>query len=125
MGINKLCSPLPPTKDNHKERMRSNQENINIKDTTEDNFVLDNLAVQFDQDPSMLHEQLQHVKWPICYKAKVFSANATLKELCVTQNYEFTHEPMLIENHDLRYKNNHCTLCWYGRTNYCCNDCKS
>jgi hypothetical protein len=31
---------------------------------------------------------------------------------------------MLIENHDLRYKNNHCALCLHGRTNYGCEDCK-
>jgi hypothetical protein len=40
------------------------------------------------------------------------------------KNDEFTHEPMLIENHDMRYKNNHFALCLHGRTNHGCKECK-
>jgi len=98
----------------------NNQDNNDYEDTSVADNLPSNLAVQLDSDPFTLQEQLHHVKWPVYNKAKVFSVNATLKELCLMKNDEFTHEPMLIGNHDLRYKNNHCALCLHGRTNCGC-----
>jgi hypothetical protein len=54
----------------------------------------------------------------------VFSVNATLKEIRLTNYDEFSHEPTLIEIHDMRYKNNHCAMCLHCRTKYGCEDCK-